>query len=720
MKSRDQESRGEGLFSPTFRFLRVRGISIGAHWSWLFVFALVVWSLSAQLFPRTVPGLDERSYLAMGVASGVIFFVSILLHELGHAFRALKEGMEVGEITLWLFGGVARFEGMFPSAGAEFRIAIAGPVVSLLLSLGFALAAYVGGVLDLPEEVVAVSDYLARINGIVLAFNMVPALPLDGGRVLRSWLWHRQRSFSAATISAAKAGKAFAYVLMAFGFLGFFTRAVTGGIWFILLGFFLLQAAQAEANYVLIRQAFHAFRVRDLMTENPVLASPDLSVADFLERFINLRGHSTYPVSDNGRLLGLISLRLAGAIPPKQRDRTLVKDVMLPRDKVIVLGPNTPMMDALSSLLGGPGRAVVLDQDRIVGILSASDVAKTLEFEQARGVVAERGVPAAGPGVWIVVTLAIALAASAFYRPPLAVLSPSTAIDISGDISIEGLPVDRATGKYLLLGVRVDRPTALVTLYAVLHPDRDVIPLSAVAPEGVSDQEFVRRQRNLFVESQMLAAAAAARTAGLDVTLEGTGARVLGVLPGSPAAGQLRTGDVITAVEGTRVNLAPEVGSLITARPSGTRFELTVQRGERELQVDIRSALLDPQATGRPGIGVVIETRDFNVDLPFEISFRERDVGGPSAGLAYALAIADMLDPADIGEGRTVGASGTVQVDGEVGPVGGLDQKAEAAEAAGADILLVPAEEIGAVGSTDLRLRGVENLEEAISALENS
>ena len=720
MKTMDQESRGEGLFSPTFRLLRVRGISIGAHWSWLLVFALVVWSLSAQLFPRTAPGLDERSYLAMGVASGVIFFASILLHELGHAFRALKEGMRVGDITLWLFGGVARFEGMFPSAGAEFRIAIAGPVVSLLLSLGFALAAYVGGVLDLPEEVVVVSDYLARINGIVLAFNMVPALPLDGGRVLRSWLWHRQRSFSAATISAAKAGKAFAYVLMTFGFLGFFTRAVTGGIWFILLGFFLLQAAQAEANYVLIRKAFRAFRVRDLMTENPVIASPDSSVADFFGRFFNLRGHSTYPVSDNGRLLGLISLRLAGAIPTEEQDRTLVKDVMLPRDKVTVLEPDTPMMDALSSLLSGPGRAVVLDQDRIVGILSVSDVAKALEFEQARGVAAEQGVPAAGPGVWIVVTLAIALAASAFYRPPLAVLSPSTAIDIAGDISIEGVPVDRATGKYLLLGVRVDRPTALVTLYAVLHPDRDVIPLSAVAPEGVSDQEFVRRQRSLFVESQMLAAAAAARTAGLDVTLEGTGARVLGILPGSPAAGQLRTGDVITAVEGTRVNLAPEVGNLITARPSATRFELTVQRGERELQVDIRSALLNPHATGRPGIGVVIETRDFNVDLPFEISFRERDVGGPSAGLAYALAIADMLDPADIGEGRTIGASGTVQVDGEVGPVGGLDQKTEAAEAAGADILLVPAEEIGAVGSTDLRLRGVETLEEAISALENS
>jgi PDZ domain-containing secreted protein/Zn-dependent protease/CBS domain-containing protein len=714
---REQESGGEGLLSPSFRFLRVRGIWIGAHWSWLLVFALVAWSLSTQLFPRTIPGLSDRSYLVMGIASAVIFFASILLHELGHAFRAIREGMKVGDITLWLFGGVARFEGMFPSAGAEFRIAIAGPVVSLILAVLFALAAIAGRGLNLSEQVIGVAEYLARINGIVLAFNMVPALPLDGGRVLRSWLWHRQRSFAAATISAARAGKAFAYLLMAVGFLGFFTSAVTGGIWFIFLGFFLLQAASAEAQYVLLAQAFQSFRVRDLMSEDPVQASPDWSVAQFLDRFTGPRGHSNYPVSDNGRLLGLISLRLAGSVPPDERDRTLVQDVMLPTDRVPVLTPETSVMDALSAIRTGPGRAVVLEHDRIVGVLSVSDLAKALELEQARGLAPERAARAAGPAVWIVVTLAIALAASAFYRPPLAVLSPGGAIDVSDDISIQGAPVDRVSGEYLLLAVRVERPTGLIALYSILHPERDVIPLSAVAPEGLSDQDFVSQQRNLFRESQLFAAAAAARAAGLSVTLEGTGARILATVPGSPASGLLREGDVITAVNGTRVTLAPDLANFITSQPQGTRFQLTVLRAGREVQVAVNSALIDRQRQGRPAIGVLAETRDFNVDLPFEIRFKDRDVGGPSAGLAYALAIADMLDRKDIANGRTVAASGTVEVNGEVGPVGGLDQKAAAAEAAGAEILLVPAEEVRAVGSTDLRLSGVGTLEDAIATL---
>ncbi len=713
----ERDSKDDGLLSPSFRLLRVRGISIGAHWSWLLVFALVAWSLSTQLFPRTFPGLADRSYLLMGAASAVMFFACILLHELGHSFRAVKEGMRVGDITLWLFGGVARFEGMFPSAAAEFRIAIAGPAVSLLLAVAFGGAAFVGRVLQFPEPVVGVSEYLARINGIVLAFNMVPALPLDGGRVLRSWLWHHQKSFTAATITAAKAGKAFAYVLMAIGFLGFFTSAVTGGIWFVFLGLFLLQAAEAEARYVLLRRALRGLRVRDLMTQNPVLASPHSSVGEFLGRFVDVRGHSTYPVSDDGRLLGLISLRLAGRVVPDERDRTLVRDVMIPADQVTTLRGDTPIMDALSSLRVGLGRAVVLEQDQIVGILSVSDVATALELEEARGAAADRASRGAGAAVWVVVTLAIALAASAFYRPPLAVLSPAAAVDVSDDISIEGAPVDKLSGKYLLLAVRIHQPSALGALYATLHPERDVIPLSAVAPEGLGDQQYVKRQRNLFMQSRMLAAAAAAKAAGLEVTLEGTGATVLGVLPGSPADGELRRGDVITAVDGTNVSLAPELGDLITARPPGTRFSLTVHRGDKDRQVQVKSALLDRQRPGRPGIGVVIETRDFNIDLPFEIAFEEHEVGGPSAGLAYALAIADLLDPKDLAEGRTIGASGTVQVDGEVGLVGGLSQKAAAAEAAGAQVLLVPAEEVGAVGSTDLNLTGVQTLDDAISAL---
>ncbi|HYN99683.1 MAG TPA: site-2 protease family protein [Actinomycetota bacterium] len=708
---------GRDMLESSITFLKVRGIPIGAHWSWIVVAAFIAWSLGAQVFPRTQPGLDERSYVYMGAVTAVLFFGSILLHELGHAFQALKEGMKVDGITLWLFGGVARFQGMFPSAAAEFRIAIAGPVVSLLLGIAFTAAAFIGNNAGMPEQVLGVATYLGRINLIVLAFNMVPALPLDGGRVLRAWLWHRQRSFTAATLSAAKAGMAFAYVLMAAGFLSLFSSAVTGGIWFIFLGFFLLQAAQSEAVFARLERVFRPMKVRDLMSPEPVKASPSLTVADFLDWIVPLK-HSTYPVSDNGKLLGLISIRMAGAVPAGDRTRLRVRDVMLPPETVPVLDPNTDMLDALTALRAGLGRAVVLDdQENIAGILSISDVVKVLELEQARGPAPEPEARSAGVAVWLVVTTLILLAAAAFYRPPLAVLSPAPALDVAGDITIEGTPVTELSGRYLLLAVQVTRPSALGTLYAIAHPRQDVLPMSAVVPEGVGNVEHAREQQNVFQESQMVAAAAAARAAGMDVTLTGSGAQVAGILPDSPASGSLRTGDVITSVHGNPVNLADDLAALISGRPAGTVFQLDVSREGREIEVEVSSSRLERQGEGRPSIGVLVQTRDFDMDLPFEIDFREREIGGPSAGLAYALAITDMLDPRDLAGGKDVAASGTVRLNGEVGPVGGLNQKASAAEAAGADVLFVPAEGLGDTEDAALPVLGVGSVREAISGL---
>jgi PDZ domain-containing secreted protein/Zn-dependent protease/CBS domain-containing protein len=718
--ARSGEQRPEAprdMMDSSFTFLKVRGIAIGAHWSWVLVASFVAWSLGSQVYPRTHPGLDERSYVVMGIVTAVVFFGSILLHELGHAFQALKEGMKVHGITLWLFGGVARFEGMFPSAGAEFRIAIAGPVVSLVLGIGFTAAAFFGDAAGIAEQVVGVSAYLGRINLIVLAFNLVPALPLDGGRVLRAWLWHRQKSFTAATLSAAKAGRAFGYVLMGIGFLGLFTSAVTGGIWFIVLGFFLLQAAESEAQYAVIARTFRSVRVRDLMSPEPVTAPPGLTVGEFLDWAQPMK-HSTYPVGEDGRLLGLVSIRMAGAVPPGQRAAVRVSEVMVPLDAVPVVDPQTEVMDALASLRSGLGRAVVLDDDRIAGILSVSDVAKALELDQARGPVTEPEARSAGILVWVVVTLLMALAAAAFYRPPLAVISPADAIDISDDITIDGAPVSELSGRYLLLAVEVSQPTALGALLAIVHPRQDVLPISAVVPEGVGDTEYAEEQRNIFRESRGVAAAAAARAAGFEVALSGSGARIAGILPGSPASRGLRAGDTITAVDGTPVNLAGDLSSIISGRPSGTTFEMTVQRDDDELQLSVTSTRLEPRGEGRPSIGVLVETRDFEMDLPFEIEFRDRRIGGPSAGLAYALAIADLLDPEDLAGGRDVAASGTVRINGEVGPVGGLVQKAAAAEAAGAEILLVPDEEVAATGATRLPVRGVGSVGEAISTLQ--
>jgi PDZ domain-containing secreted protein/Zn-dependent protease len=636
----------------SFTLLRVRGIPIGAHWTWLFFAGLLTLSLTST-FPRTYPGLPDGTYIGMAAVTAVLFFASILLHELGHAFRALKEGMRIEGITLWLFGGVARFSGMFPSPGAEFRIAIAGPIVSVVLGVAFGGAALAANALGAAGSIRGIVDYLARINLVLVGFNMVPALPLDGGRVLRSWLWHRQRSFAAATMSAAKAGRAFSALLIGIGLLGFVTGAGTGGLWFVFIGWFLLQAGQAEASFAVMRQAFHGVRVRDLMTQ---------SHEDAAE---------------------------------------------------LTVSPDDPVLEALTGLQSA-GRALVVEEGEVVGVLRAADVAQVLESARLRP---EPGARRAGAGVWVVVGVLMLAAAAFLFHPPVAVIRPGVAVDVSRDITITGVPVSKPTGRYLLTAVRLDQPSAIGVLYALVRRDADVLPLSAVIPRGVDERQYLRRQRALFRESRTVAAAAGARAAGLPVTLTGTGATVTGVVEGSPADAALDRGDVIIAIDGRPVMLASEIGGAIGGRPAGTAFRLTIERDGKTREVSVRSAHLPRTPEGVARIGILLETRGLDVKLPFEVKFRNRDVAGPSAGLAYALAIADILDGADLAKGRTVAVTGTIDVDGRVGEVGGVREKAAAARAKGAKLFIVPQAEVDEARGVPLDVRGVSTISDALGVL---
>ena len=219
----------------------------------MLVFAFFVWSLASSVFPDTNPGLSTATYAGMAIAAALLFFGSLLLHELGHALRARREGVRIDGITLWLFGGVARLRGTFPSAGAEFRIAIAGPIVTALLAgvfVGLAVLTHLGTFFD------GVFAWLGYINVLLLVFNLLPALPLDGGRIFRSALWRLKRNFVWATRVAARIGQAFAVLMMAGGVALFFTSTVSSGLWFVLLGWFLLGAAGAEARTVAPRSSF--------------------------------------------------------------------------------------------------------------------------------------------------------------------------------------------------------------------------------------------------------------------------------------------------------------------------------------------------------------------------------------------------------------------------------------------------------------------------------
>jgi CBS domain-containing protein len=291
--------------------------------------------------------------------------------------------MEIDGITLWLFGGVARFKGMFPSAGAEFRIAIAGPLVSLALGIFFVLLAWLAG---LPETVDAVAAWLGYINLTLLVFNLIPALPLDGGRVLRSALWAAKDDFAWATRVAATIGRGFGYLFIALGIAMFIFQGDFSGAWLAFIGWFLLLAAGAEDRASLAQQALNGLRVRDLVVRDPVTAKPDLTVGEFMDDIVWKTRHTTYPVTDNGHALGLLPFRCVAEVPRTEWDTRTVRDCMVPASEVPVVSENDELYDAASELGESDlNRALVVDGDRFVGLLSATDIARALEIRRAGG-----------------------------------------------------------------------------------------------------------------------------------------------------------------------------------------------------------------------------------------------------------------------------------------------------------------------------------------------
>ncbi len=360
--------------NPSFTIARIAGIRIGVNWSWLIVFALIVWTLESTVFPASNPGLATATYVTMAVAAAILFFVSLLLHELGHALQAKRDGVEIEGITLWLFGGVARFKGMFPSAGAELRIAIAGPLVSLLLGGLFVAVAVVGG---LGSAVDGVTAWLGYINLILLAFNLLPALPLDGGRVFRSLLWLRSGDFARSTRIAAGVGRGFGYLLIGLGLLSFIVEGAWSGAWLAFLGWFLLHAAATEGRYGLLRDALGDLRVRDLMIRQPESADADWTLAEFMDDVAHVHHFTTYPVIANDRVVGLLPFAAVARVPRRTWETTRVGECMLPIDETTTVQEQDPLLEAIANVQQGPlDRALVLAGDQVVGLLSMTDVGR--------------------------------------------------------------------------------------------------------------------------------------------------------------------------------------------------------------------------------------------------------------------------------------------------------------------------------------------------------
>jgi len=356
---------------------RILGIRIGINWSWLLIAALIVWTLANAVFPSTNPDLSTGTYVAMGIVAALLFFGSILLHELGHAVQAKREQVEIIGITLWMLGGVAKMAGRIPSAGAELRIAIAGPLVSLALGLAFAGAA---AILPLPEPVDAVCAWLGYVNLVLLVFNLVPAFPLDGGRVLLASLWLLSGDLVRAAHQALTVSRIAAATMIALGVAMLLSGNVTGGIWLAFIGWFLLQAAAGEAGQRTAEARLSGVRVRDLMTGDPVVVHPGMTLSQVVDEVVWRARFTTYPVVSDGSPVGLLPFAALAAVPRSAWDRTRVAECMLPLERVVVLDPDLPVTDALAQVGGSEARrALVVDDGRLAGILSIADLTRALE-----------------------------------------------------------------------------------------------------------------------------------------------------------------------------------------------------------------------------------------------------------------------------------------------------------------------------------------------------
>ena len=357
---------------------RILGIRIGVNWSWLLIAGLLVWTLAGSVFPSTNPDLSNGAYVAMAVVAALLFFLSILLHELGHAVQARRDHVAIEGITLWMLGGVAKIAGRVPSAGAELRIALGGPIVSLVLGLAFVGAAVA---LPLPEQADAVAAWLGYVNLVLLVFNLIPAFPLDGGRVLLASLWLASGDFARSTRRAVTVSRVAAVAMIGVGVALVFTGNLTSGVWLGFIGWFLLQAAAGEASQRTAEEQLRGVSVRDLMTSDPVVVRPEMTLSDVVDRVVWQARFTTYPVVDGGgRPVGLLPFAALAAVPRTAWDDARVEQCMLPLSRVVVLDPDAPILDSAQEISASETRrALVVDDGRLEGILSVADLSRALE-----------------------------------------------------------------------------------------------------------------------------------------------------------------------------------------------------------------------------------------------------------------------------------------------------------------------------------------------------
>lgn len=377
------------MIGQSIRLTTIRGIEVGLHYSWFIIFVLITFSLTTR-FADQHPHWSLPEHYLIGVGTSLLFFLSILLHELAHSFVALAHQIPVRSITLFVFGGVAQIGREPDRPSTEFKIAVAGPVASFALALGFNLLTVLAG--DRFERLGAMAGWLASINFVLAVFNLVPGFPLDGGRIFRAALWHYTGSFSKATRIAAGSGQIVGYGLILGGiWMGLITGNWFNGLWLAFIGWFLLNAAQESVLQVSVRSVLTGVRAEDIMARDCPTVPGRMSLAELVQEHILTTGQRCFVVAEGSRLVGLVTLHQIKAVPQSRWTDVSVGEAMTPLAKLRVVAPETPILEVLQTMEGEDINQVpVAKGGQLVGMLTRDHILRVLSAKMELGAQDER------------------------------------------------------------------------------------------------------------------------------------------------------------------------------------------------------------------------------------------------------------------------------------------------------------------------------------------
>lgn len=370
------------MFTRKVTLFHLFGFAIQVDATWILLALLITWSLAAQLFPASYPDLDTAAYWTMGVAGALGIFLSIVVHEVGHSLVARRFGLPITEITLFIFGGVANLEEEPPTAKAEFWMAVTGPLTSIGVSAA-CFAAYFSANTVADPPALGVLWYLAWMNLLLATFNIIPAFPLDGGRVLRAGLWAWRDNLRWATRIAAHIGGGFGLLLILLGLLTLFSGAPVGGIWWCLIGLFMRSASHASYRQMLVRRVLEGETVRRFMKANPVTVPPHATVQDLVEDYIYKFHYKMFPIVDeDGNLTGCVTTREVKDLDREEWSRHTVSDLASSCSAENCVGPDTDAMKALETMhKTGNSRLLVIENGKLTGIIALKDLLRFLSLK---------------------------------------------------------------------------------------------------------------------------------------------------------------------------------------------------------------------------------------------------------------------------------------------------------------------------------------------------